>query len=53
MVGLRELHLIVECVYDRDDARQRSSALQVMRALIQDADAQGYGEYRTQMDCRG
>ncbi|KAH2559331.1 hypothetical protein KXV70_002293 [Aspergillus fumigatus] len=37
------------CVYDRDDARQRSSALQVMRALIQDAAAQGYGEYRTHL----
>lgn len=49
MVGLRELHLIVQCVYDRDDARQRSSALQVMRALIQDAAAQGYGEYRTHL----
>lgn len=49
IVGLRELHLIVECVYNRDDLRQRSTALAVMRSLIQEAAEQGYGEYRTHL----
>lgn len=41
VVGLRELHLIVECVYDRDDPLQRSQALQAMRSLIDEAAANG------------
>ncbi|KAF3387326.1 Vanillyl-alcohol oxidase [Penicillium rolfsii] len=49
VVGLRELHLIVECVYDRDDPKQRSNALEVMRSLIDEAAEKGYGEYRTHL----
>ncbi|KAJ5377209.1 uncharacterized protein N7496_004618 [Penicillium cataractarum] len=49
VVGLRELHLIGECVYDRDDPKQRSNALEVMRSLIDEAAQKGYGEYRTHL----
>ena len=49
VVGLRELHLIVECVYDRDDSKQRANALEAMRSLIQEAAEKGYGEYRTHL----
>lgn len=48
-VGLREMHLIVEVVYDRTDAGMRQRALRCMRAMIDDAAAQGYGEYRTHL----
>jgi len=49
IVGLRELHLIVEAVYDRDDPKARDASLACMRALIDDAASQGYGEYRTHL----
>jgi hypothetical protein len=49
IVGLRELHLVVEAVYDRDDPKQRDVALGVMRSLIDDAAKEGYGEYRTHL----
>jgi hypothetical protein len=39
----------VECVYDRDDPKQRSKALEVMRFLIDEAAEKGYGEYRTHL----
>jgi hypothetical protein len=48
-VGLREMHLIVEAVYDRDDPTARERALSCMRAMIDDAAAKGYGEYRTHL----
>jgi hypothetical protein len=46
-VGLREMHLIVECVFDRADKSMREKALACMRGMIDDAAAKGYGEYRT------
>ncbi|KAJ5890035.1 hypothetical protein N7504_010845 [Penicillium tannophilum] len=49
VVGLRELHLIVECVYNRDDSKQRANALEAMRSLIKEAAEKGYGEYRTHL----
>lgn len=48
-VGLREMHLIVEAVYDRDDADARRRARACMRAMIDEAAAHGYGEYRTHL----
>ncbi|KAL1982634.1 hypothetical protein VTN96DRAFT_1069 [Rasamsonia emersonii] len=48
-VGLREMHLIVEVVYDRTDAGMRKRALACMLAMIDDAAVQGYGEYRTHL----
>ncbi|KAF2865470.1 hypothetical protein BDV95DRAFT_507015 [Massariosphaeria phaeospora] len=46
-VGLREMHLIVEIVYDAADAGMRRRAEKCLRDMIDDAAALGYGEYRT------
>ncbi|KAI0593941.1 hypothetical protein F4775DRAFT_606945 [Biscogniauxia sp. FL1348] len=48
-VGLREMHLIVEIVFDRADPERRAAALACLRAMIDDAAACGYGEYRTHL----
>ncbi len=48
-VGLREMHLIVELVYDRSDPRRRAAALACLRDMVDDAAALGYGEYRTHL----
>ncbi|XXH01704.1 hypothetical protein Hte_008065 [Hypoxylon texense] len=48
-VGLREMHLIVELVYDRNDPKRRKDVLECLRNLIDDAAACGYGEYRTHL----
>ncbi|KAI1172187.1 vanillyl alcohol oxidase [Nemania sp. FL0916] len=49
IVGLREMHLIVEIVFDRNDSARRKAALDCLRAMIDDAAACGYGEYRTHL----
>ncbi|KAI1268377.1 vanillyl alcohol oxidase [Xylariaceae sp. FL1019] len=49
IVGLREMHLIVEIVFDRADPARREAALKCLRAMIDDAAACGYGEYRTHL----
>ncbi|KAI1168518.1 hypothetical protein F5B18DRAFT_595420 [Nemania serpens] len=49
IVGLREMHLIVEIVFDRADGTRREAALDCLRAMIDDAAACGYGEYRTHL----
>lgn len=48
-VGLREMHLIVEIVFDRADAGSRKAALDCLRDMVDDAAALGYGEYRTHL----
>jgi hypothetical protein len=48
-VGLREMHLIVEIVFDRDDRRSKEAALACLRDLVDDAAKLGYGEYRTHL----
>jgi len=48
-VGLREMHLIVEIVFDRADPERRKAALSCLRAMVDDAAALGYGEYRTHL----
>lgn len=48
-VGLREMHLIVELVYDRADPKRRKDVLDCLRHLVDDAAACGYGEYRTHL----
>lgn len=48
-VGLREMHLIVELVYDRADPKRQKAVLDCLRTLIDDAAACGYGEYRTHL----
>ncbi|KAI0907038.1 hypothetical protein F4823DRAFT_604387 [Ustulina deusta] len=49
IVGLREMHLIVEIVFDRADGARRKAALDCLRAMIDDAAVCGYGEYRTHL----
>ncbi|KAI0410225.1 hypothetical protein F5X98DRAFT_360016 [Xylaria grammica] len=49
IVGLREMHLIVEIVFDRTDRARRKAALDCLRAMIDDAAECGYGEYRTHL----
>ncbi|KAI1306378.1 hypothetical protein F5Y03DRAFT_354596 [Xylaria venustula] len=49
IVGLREMHLIVEIVFDKADGARRKAALDCLRAMIDDAAACGYGEYRTHL----
>ena len=48
-VGLREMHLIVEIVFDRDDAERKKAAMDCLRDMIDQAAALGYGEYRTHL----
>ncbi|KAI0200656.1 hypothetical protein F4808DRAFT_427412 [Astrocystis sublimbata] len=49
IVGLREMHLIVELVFDRNDPARRKAALDCVRAMVEDAAKLGYGEYRTHL----
>lgn len=48
-VGLREMHLIVEIVYDKNDPVKRKAANDCLREMIDDAAKEGYGEYRTHL----
>lgn len=48
-VGMREMHLIVEIVFDKTKADARRAAMECLRAMIDDAAALGYGEYRTHL----
>lgn len=46
-VGVREMHMIVNIVYDRADEKARKDALECMRKMIDECAKEGYGEYRT------
>lgn len=48
-VGLREMHLIVEIVFDKHDAVAKEKAMTCLRNMIDDAAALGFGEYRTHL----
>lgn len=48
-VGLREMHLIVEIVFDRADGGSKVRALECLRDLVDEAAREGYGEYRTHL----
>ncbi|OAG08605.1 FAD-linked oxidase-like protein [Paraphaeosphaeria sporulosa] len=48
-VGLREMHLIVEIVFDAEDAGMKRRAEKCLRDMIDDAAKLGYGEYRTHL----
>ena len=47
--GTRHLHHIFAIIFDRDDARQPEIAGDLLRALMSDARAAGYGEYRAHL----
>ena len=46
-VAGREMHLIVNIVYDRTDTEEKYRATSLMREMIKAAAEKGYGEYRT------
>lgn len=48
-VGLREMHLIVEIVFDKYDPKAKKAADDCLREMIEDAAKEGYGEYRTHL----
>ncbi|KAE8448728.1 hypothetical protein EG329_008943 [Mollisiaceae sp. DMI_Dod_QoI] len=48
-VGLREMHLIVEIVFDKNDPNKRKAANDCLREMIDEAAREGYGEYRTHL----
>lgn len=48
-VGLREMHLIVEIVFDKNDSMKRKAANDCLREMIDVAAKEGYGEYRTHL----
>lgn len=48
-IGMREMHHIVCLVFDRKDPAQRERMHQLVRTLIADCAAHGWGEYRTHL----
>ncbi|KAH6685763.1 hypothetical protein F5X68DRAFT_222685 [Plectosphaerella plurivora] len=49
VVGWRELHHIVCLTFDKTNPEQRKAAHRCIELLIDDAAAEGYGEYRTHL----
>ncbi|MFM0084958.1 FAD-binding oxidoreductase [Paraburkholderia sediminicola] len=47
--GVRHLHHIFAAIFDRDDVNQVEQAGALLRSLMSDARAAGYGEYRTHL----
>ncbi|MGH8782255.1 FAD-binding protein [Paraburkholderia sp.] len=47
--GERHLHHIFAAIFDRDDAGQTQRAGDLLRALMRDTQAAGYGQYRTHL----
>lgn len=47
--GTRHLHHIVATIFNRDDASETDAAGDLLRVLISDARAAGYGQYRTHL----
>ncbi|KAI1392444.1 vanillyl alcohol oxidase [Hypoxylon trugodes] len=48
-VAGREIHYIVNVIYDRADPDMKDRAVRMMRELIQKCAAKGFGEYRTHL----
>lgn len=48
-IGWRELHHVVELLFDRRDPAIRKKADEVFRIMVREAAAMGYGEYRTHL----
>jgi 4-cresol dehydrogenase (hydroxylating) flavoprotein subunit len=47
--GVRHLHHIFAAIFNRDDAKQSERAGDLLRALMSDVRAAGYGEYRSHL----
>lgn len=50
LIGWRDQHHIFMLIFDRTDPEERQRANQVFGEIINDAAAQGFGEYRTHLD---
>ncbi|OJJ34401.1 hypothetical protein ASPWEDRAFT_42410 [Aspergillus wentii DTO 134E9] len=48
-IGMREMHHILCIVFDREDPIMRRKAHQLIKTLIKDCAAHGWGEYRTHL----
>ena len=48
-IGWRDLHHVVELLFDRRDPAIKKKAEDVFRVLVHEAAAAGYGEYRTHL----
>ena len=48
-VAGREIHYIVNIIYDRGDADMKRRAVRLMREMIDSCAARGFGEYRTHL----
>jgi 4-cresol dehydrogenase (hydroxylating) len=48
-IGWREMHHVVELLFDRRDPAIKGRAEQLFRLLVKEAAAAGYGEYRTHL----
>lgn len=46
IIGMREMHHVVEVVFDRSRPESRRNAHKCVKEMIQEAAAQGWGEYR-------
>ena len=46
-IGWRELHHVVELVFDRRDPEEKRKAMECFDLMVGEAAAAGYGEYRT------
>ncbi|KAF2221965.1 vanillyl alcohol oxidase [Elsinoe ampelina] len=49
VIGMREMHHIVEIVFDSTDPKQCKRAHWVISTLVDDCAARGWGEYRTHL----
>jgi hypothetical protein len=48
-VAGREMHYIIEIIFDKGDADMKSRAVRIMRELIEACAQKGFGEYRTHL----
>ena len=49
IIGMREMHHIVEIVFDREDAEMRRKVHLCLKEMIDEGAAKGWGEYRTHL----
>ncbi|KAK5231856.1 hypothetical protein LTR47_006989 [Exophiala xenobiotica] len=47
IIGMREMHMILLVIWDRDDPEKRKAVDTCVRQMIDDCAKEGYGEYRT------
>ena len=49
-IGFRELHHVTVIVYDKTNPDERQRLDKLFNLLVQEAAAEGYGEYRTHIE---